>query len=258
MHEDLTYRINGGLFAVYNALGNIWNEEAYEQALELELQSRNLLVERQKEFEVFYFGKRVGQYRLDLLVEHEIIVELKAIPEVLPLHQAQLIAYLKGYEKALGILANFGGDSLYHRTFPNKLRQTTPLQDTFDFDRLQVPGKEHIRDLLYMANRVLIALGVGYFHQIYRRALYYELKTAGAEFEIIKEVTANYHNRAIAKKEVNFFRLGDLLLSVMAVQDLTPLRLLKFRHYITHLNCRRGLIFNFHTTRLDFRYFTVE
>ena len=257
MYDDLTYKINGCLFTVYNKLGNIWNEEVYEEALEIELQFQELKAERQKKFEVFYFAERVGYYRIDMLVENEIIIELKAVPENFPLHQAQLISYLKGYAKPLGILANFGGNALYHRTFPNSLNQKTPLCDTFDFDKVQLKEKEKIRELLYMANRILIHLGVGYFHQVYRRAFYYELKMADIDFEVIKEVSASYRNRSLGSREVNFFIIGDLLLSVVAVQELHGLLLLKFRNYVKHLKCKRGLIFNFNAVRLNYRYFEL-
>ncbi len=121
MYEDLVYRINGGYYAVYNALKPIWGEAVYEKALELELQERGIKVERQKEFDVFYFDHRVGHYRVDLLVEDKIVLELKAVPEVFPLHQAQLISYLKGYEKPLGILMNFGDRKPFYQIFPNKM-----------------------------------------------------------------------------------------------------------------------------------------
>ena len=194
---------------------------------------------------------------LDLLVEDQIVIELKAVPEVFPLHKAQLISYLKGFNKPLGLLANFGGRSLYRRAFPNKLSQCTALQDTFDFAKVQVENKEQIRDLLFMANRVLITLGPGFFHQVYRRALYHELKTAGVQFETIKEVVANYRKNVLGSKEVHFFRIGDLLVSAIAVNELTDLLLLKFHHYLKHLKCERGLIINFRALHMDFRYFEL-
>ena len=95
MHEALTYAINGCLFTVYNTLGNIWKEEVYEKALALELQSRGMQAECQKEFDVSYFGRQVGKYRLDVLVNDQVIVELKAAPKLVPLHRVQLISYLK-------------------------------------------------------------------------------------------------------------------------------------------------------------------
>lgn len=255
MYEDLTYIITGCFFKVYNTLGNVWQEEIYEIALESELQSQGLKTERQNEFQVFYFDKCVGSYRIDILVEDKIIVELKAVPQISPLNQAQLISYLKGYNKMLGILANFGGISFEHRTFPNKLSLKTSLRDSFDFDKVMTKGKEEIRDLLHIANRILVTLGPGYFHHVYRRAFYHELKSAGIAFGIVKKIEAQYRDKIIGSKEVNFFILGDLLLSAVAVKKLDDVILSKFSNYMKRLKLKRGLIFNFNSLRLDFRYF---
>ncbi len=254
MYEDLTYIINGCLFKVYNTLGNIWQEQVYETALESELQSQGLKAECQNEFKVFYFDKRVGSYRTDILVEDKIIIELKAVPQISSLHQAQLISYLKGYNKLLGILANFGGISFKHQIFPNKLTLKTSLRDEFDFDKVMTKGKEEIRDLLNIANRILVTLGPGYFHHIYRRAFYYELKSAEIAFKIIENIEALYGNKIIGSRAVNFFILGDLLLSVVAVKKLDDVIISKFSNYIRRLNLKRGLIFNFNALRLDFKY----
>ena len=216
--------------------------------------SQGLQAERQKNFQVFYFDKQVGFYQVDILVEDTVIVELKAVPEVLALHRAQLISYLKGYNKPLGILANFGEKSLYHQTFPNKFAQKTPLTDTFDFSKVQFEDKEEFKELLLIANRILVTLGVGYFHQVYRRAFYYELEIAKIDFEMIKEMTATYHEKALKSKEVGFFQIGDLLLSAVAVKELNQLTLSKFSHFVRYFNCQRGLIFNFNAMHLDFRY----
>jgi GxxExxY protein len=254
MHEDLTYAINGCLFTIYNTLGNIWKEEVYEKALAMELKSQGMQAECQKEFDVSYFDRQVGRYRLDLLVNDQVIAELKAAPELVPLHRAQLISYLKGAQKPLGILANFGGTSLEHQTFPNKLHLQTPLRDDFDFEKIQLEHKDEIKDLLVMANRILVTLGVGYLAQIYRRALYIELQQAGAEFEVIKEVTATYQAQRLDSKPVNFFRIGDLLVSVVAVRELTDLILSRFQHHIRYFHLKRGLLINFHALHLDFKY----
>ncbi|EDN66338.1 conserved hypothetical protein [Beggiatoa sp. PS] len=243
MHKKLTFQINGCLFKVYNHLKNIWAEKIYEEALETELTVQGLQVKRQPEYDVFYFNQRVGHYRLDMLVEDMVIVELKAVSEIQPIDKAQLISYLKGYNKPLGILANFGGKSLYHDTFPNKFRQQTPLSDTFDFNQVQLKGKEEIKELLLIANRILITLGPGYFHQIYRRAFYYELQQSQIPFQVIKEMTAVYQDKAIDSKEVSFFLIGDLLLSVVAVKELNQLTLSRFAYHIKYLNCKEGIDF---------------
>ena len=256
MHKPLTYAINGCLFKVYNAIGNIWSEDVYEKALESELRSQGLAVQRQKEFEVFYFDKRVGRYRTDLLVEDTVIVELKAVSHLLPLHHAQLISYLKGFDKPLGILANFGARLVEHATYPNKTDQKTPLTDHFDFEKICLQGKDDIKDLLVMANRILVTLGAGYFHQIYRRAFYWELKQSGVSFETAGKVVATYKNQRLGEKEVNFLIVGDLLLSAVAVNELNNLTVSRFRNYIRHFGLKQGLIFNFNAVCLDFRYVT--
>ncbi|MCK5523402.1 MAG: GxxExxY protein [Thiomargarita sp.] len=254
MYNDLTFQINHCLFTVFNKLKNLWNENVYEEALQLELAAQDLKAECQKKFEVFYIDKRVGLYAIDILVEELVILELKAVPQVLPIHQAQLISYLKGYSKPIGILANFGEKSLYHQTIPNKLAQKTPLRDAFDFSKVQLKSKEEIKDLLLMANKILVTLGVGYFHQIYRRAFYYELKMAKIDFEVIKKMTAVYDNHILDTKEVILFILGDLLLSVLAVKTLDEIILSRFANQIKYFDCKRGLIFNFNRIHLDYRY----
>lgn len=245
MHEQLTYAINGCMFEVFRYLGNIWNEDVYESAAESEIRSRGMKAERQKKFDVFYFDKRVGYYKTDLLVEDTVIVELKVVPHIFPLHRAQLISYLKGMDKPLGILANFGNFKAECETFPNILHLKKPLRDDFDFDKIRLEGKEDIRELLFMANRILTTLGAGYFHQIYRRAFYYELKEAGIDFEIKKEISAQHRNKTIGSREVNFFIIGDMLLSAMAVKELDSLILNKFCNFGCYLKKKRGLIFNF-------------
>ncbi len=189
-----------------------------------------------------------------MLVEDKVIIELKVAPKILPLHQAQLISYLKGYDKPLGILVNFGSTSVENRTYPNKLHLKNPLRDDFDFDKIRIKGKEKIRDLLFMANRILITLGAGYFHQIYRRAFYYELKNAGISFDIAKEITAKYQDEILGEKEVNFFIINDLLLSIVAVKEFNEVILSGFRNYVSYLGLKRGLIFNFNSLCLDFMY----
>ena len=213
-------------------------------------------MERQKAFDVFYFDRRVGRYRVDLLVEDTVIVELKAVPNILPLHKAQLISYLKGMDKPLGILVNFGGFKAECQTFPNILRLKTPLRNDFDFDKLNLKGKESIRDLLFMGNRILTTLGAGYFHQIYRRAFYYELERAGVDFALQKDVAARYRNVEIGSKEVNFFIIGDLLMSAVAVKEFGRLILSRFCNYGRYLKKKRGLIFNFSALALEFGYFS--
>ncbi|HET9869175.1 MAG TPA: GxxExxY protein [bacterium] len=95
-------------FKVHSTLGPGLLEQIYESCLVRELKKRNLPVERQQAVPVFYDGELMEPgLRLDLMVGGKVIVELKAVESLLPLHQAQLITYLKLSGKKLGFLINF-------------------------------------------------------------------------------------------------------------------------------------------------------
>ncbi|HXG08672.1 MAG TPA: GxxExxY protein [Gemmataceae bacterium] len=100
--------IIGAAIAVHRELGPGLLESAYEACLEFELLDRGIKVERQKQQPVIYRGIKVDcGYRLDLLVEDLIILELKAVDQFHPIHEAQLISYLKLSGCKLGLLINF-------------------------------------------------------------------------------------------------------------------------------------------------------
>ncbi len=93
---------------VHTALGPGLMENAYEACLMYELGKRNLQVKGQVSLPIYYENIKINAgYRLDLLVEDAVIVELKAVESILPIHEAQLLSYLKLSDKRLGLLINF-------------------------------------------------------------------------------------------------------------------------------------------------------
>jgi GxxExxY protein len=110
MHlRDLTYKINGAVFEVHRTLGEGFLEKVYENALLLELRNQGLNAESQVPVPVFYKGIMVGDYLADIVVEDQVILELKTVDELSAVHQAQLLNYLKATGKPLGLLINFKG-----------------------------------------------------------------------------------------------------------------------------------------------------
>lgn len=106
--DGITEQIIGGAIAVHKALGPGLLESAYEACLVYELRQRGLKVEQQKELPIIYGEVRLDcGYRLDLLVENLFIVELKAVDRLAPIHEAQLLSYLKLADCRLGLLINF-------------------------------------------------------------------------------------------------------------------------------------------------------
>jgi GxxExxY protein len=98
--------VDGGL-EVHRELGPGFLEAVYEQALIVELTRRGLQVERQVPVKIEYKGFAVGEGRLDLLVGGDLIVELKTVEVTLPVHVAQVISYLRAFDRPLGLLLNF-------------------------------------------------------------------------------------------------------------------------------------------------------
>ena len=111
--NEISYQIRGAVFDVYNELGPGLMENVYEKALIMELLNRGLQVENQVPIEVLYKGFDLGlQYRLDLLVNKQVIIELKSVEILLTVHYKQLITYLKLAQKPLGFLINFNTESI--------------------------------------------------------------------------------------------------------------------------------------------------
>ena len=106
--NDLTERIIAAAIAVHHELGPGLLESAYEACLAHELHERNMLVERQKPLPLVYKSLRLEcGYRIDLLVEHEVVVEVKSIERFEPVHGAQLVTYLRQSTCKVGLLINF-------------------------------------------------------------------------------------------------------------------------------------------------------
>ncbi len=106
--DPRTAPIIGASIEVHRHLGPGLLESAYEECLCHELHLRGLSFERQVDLPVPYKGLLLGcGYRMDLVVEHEVVLELKAIESILPVHEAQLLTYLKLSGKHVGLLINF-------------------------------------------------------------------------------------------------------------------------------------------------------
>jgi GxxExxY protein len=108
IYAGLSYQILEAAFEVHNQLGPGYSEEIYERALAIEFDNRQIPYELQKIIIVTYKGHELANYRLDILVDDKIILELKAVSSISPLFKQQLLSYLKATGIKLGILINFG------------------------------------------------------------------------------------------------------------------------------------------------------
>ena len=111
-YNSVTEQIIGCSYKVANILGAGFLEKVYENALAYELEKSGLIAVSQKPVRVYYDGKLVGEYVVDLLVNDEIIVELKAIKKIDEIHIAQCLNYLKATRKKVALLINFGNSKV--------------------------------------------------------------------------------------------------------------------------------------------------
>lgn len=119
VHPELSYRIVGILFEVHNRLGGNFEEKYYQRAVEKLLALNKLKFNKELKADISFEGDRIGKYFLDFLVEDKIILELKAVPRMLPIHFRQVRSYLKVKNLQLGILANFRGEKLSYKRVLN-------------------------------------------------------------------------------------------------------------------------------------------
>ena len=122
-NQELTEVILGACFEVANELGAGFIESVYENALLLVLQQKNITAESQVPIAVEFRGRKIGHFIADLLVEGEVVVELKAVKALAPEHLAQTINYLKATGLETALLVNFGNKKVEYRRLNNKIEK---------------------------------------------------------------------------------------------------------------------------------------
>ena len=115
LHSQLTFDIIGSAMEVHRTLGCGYAEIIYQRALAIELESRGFVFECEHNFNVVYKGHSVGKQRVDFYVEKQVIVEIKATHQLEGIHVSQAINYLNTSEIDVGLVINFGNESMQYR-----------------------------------------------------------------------------------------------------------------------------------------------
>lgn len=119
IYKELTFKLRRCIMDVYNSLGPGLKEETYKRALIKEFRGNKIPFAREKTVQVKYKDEVIDEYRIDLIAFDKIILELKAVIEMHPAYEAQILSYLKASELALGLLVNFGSDKLFIKRMVN-------------------------------------------------------------------------------------------------------------------------------------------
>ena len=119
IEPELSYKILGILFSVHTSLGGRYQEKYYQKAIELELKQAQLNYKKEIPVPLEYKGRKIGNYRLDFLIEEKIVLEIKTVLTIERKELLQVLAYLKATQKPLAIIANFRGTKLTYRRIIN-------------------------------------------------------------------------------------------------------------------------------------------
>ena len=124
---DLAGKVIGCAMRVHRKLGYGFNEKVYQNSLAIELQSHGIEFTLEKKIQVSYQGTVVGDFAADIYVSDALIIELKAVSTILPVHEAQLVNYLTATGIKEGLLLNFGAASLqFKKKFKDYSPKSTP------------------------------------------------------------------------------------------------------------------------------------
>ena len=115
LYSDITSEVLNAFYEVYNELGTGFLEKVYQNALFNELTQRGIPCQKEHPISVYYKGACVGDYYADILIDNKIILELKAVKNILPEHLAQLTNYLRATDAEVGLLLNFGVEPQHKR-----------------------------------------------------------------------------------------------------------------------------------------------
>lgn len=125
LHHELTREIIGAAIEVHKTLGSGFLESVYEEALAIEFDLRTVRYERQKGIDVFYKGLLAKQFVCDFLVGEKVLVELKALKAITNIEEAQILNYLRATGVEVGLLINFGEQSLKYKRLVLQERKAT-------------------------------------------------------------------------------------------------------------------------------------
>ncbi len=111
-YEELTEKVIGCAYRVYNRMGYGFLESVYEKCMLIELRKAEISVESQKSIKVFYEGEVVGDFVADMVVDGTIIIELKSVKQLSRAHEVQLVNYLVATRLPVGLLLNFAEEKV--------------------------------------------------------------------------------------------------------------------------------------------------
>ncbi|MCU0873102.1 MAG: GxxExxY protein [Pirellulaceae bacterium] len=250
----LTGRVIGAAIAVHRELGPGLNESVYETTLSAELSAGGVYHECQVPLPLRYKGVKLDcGYRMDLLIEGRLIVELKSVEAILPIHEAQLLTYLRLTSRELGLLINFDV-AVLKRGVRRRIWTPDYQRPTKTPANSEKPGAgfEPLSSaVLAAAIEVHRTLGPGLLRSAYEECLCHELSVRGIAFERAKKLPARFRELEIAEAvEIPLLVAGELPVACLSVAELTGLDQARLLARLRQGGWPSGLLLNFNVSSL--------
>ncbi len=256
LHKELTQKLIGVYYDVYNGTGRIYPEHFYDRAMVHDLSAAGITCRPQPEYQIVYKQKVVGKQILDILIADEVIIEDKVAPSLTRLHKAQLLSYLKVTNKQVGLLLNFGGPKpefqrLYFALREPEVAKTQIARAAADAN---IPGliePQIVYEIVGGLFEVHATLGPGFIHRIYANACYHEFKLRGLPAKPQKAIQIFYRGAPLGELKFSHLRVADaIMVFPAAIQNVADLGLDNFREWLRAEQVPLGIVANFYDTEL--------
>jgi GxxExxY protein len=252
--NELSYRVIGAAMAVHRELGPGLDEPDYEPALSAELAAAAIRHVCQQPVPVVYKNVRLeAGYRIDVLVEGSLVIELKSVETLHPVQEAQLLTYLRLSQRQLGLLINFDVPVLKEgiRRRVMGLEEAGAEFEARGDAELNPFNPKHALDdvshqVLGAAIEVHRHLGPGLLKSAYEACLCYELSIRGLPFERSKALAIRFRDIELPKPaEIEVVVAGELPLMIVSVAEITPLLEARLIGRLRNAGWKHGLLLNF-------------
>ena len=254
VHKEITGKIIGVYYDIYNGTSRTYPEFVYENAMLRDVRRLGIACERQEEYQIRYKGWIVGRQRLDLFVADEIVVELKVTEQITSLHKAQTRSYLKTFDRQVGLLCNFGGAAPeFDRIFfePRPVENPSPAERAAAGALPDLIAPELTYEIIGALYTVHATLGPGFVHRIYANACYRELQERGVPVHPQKEMQVIYRDEPIASIKFSHLRVGDMaLVFPVAIRDINAISFNNIKAWLRVQQIPLAILANFETISL--------
>lgn len=240
--NSLTYKVIGAAISVHQEIGPGLEEADYELGLCEELQAQQIPHQTQQPMPVVYKGIRLDAgYRIDVPVGSLVIVELKSVERIHPVHEAQLLTYLRLSNRPVGLLINFDVPVLKDGIMRRVMSKAPPVEMSARSEPSDLNA--HVIDA---AIEVHAHLEPGLLRSAYDECLCHELALRGIAFERKKQVPVKYRDVTLPKPaEVDIVVEGQLPVMVVANSERMDLNEARFIGRLKNGAWETGLLFNF-------------